>query len=302
VDHQVLLDILARDIRDNRFLRLVKSLLEAGYMEDWRYHSTSSGTPQGGVVSPLLANVYLNELDQFVNQTLIPKWTKGNRRRRNTEYYRLKRQEEPLRKKGRNEEATASRKESQKLPSVDTKDEGYRRLRYVRYADDYLLSFVGSKAEAEEIKEELGTFLRDHLKLEQSQEKTLLTHARTERARFLGYEVHTAQLDFRRSRGVGTTAHDRRSTNGRILLNVPETVLRDKCRHHMENGKTIHRTERLEDDDFTIVATYQSEYRGLVNYYALAYDLGRLGKLRWVMEQALTKTLARKHKTSVKRI
>jgi group II intron reverse transcriptase/maturase len=302
VDHQVLLDILARDIRDNRFLRLVKYLLEAGYMEDWRYHSTYSGTPQGGVVSPLLANVYLNELDQYVNQTLTPKWTKGNSRRRSTEYYRLKRQEEQLRKKGRNEEAKAIRKESQKRPSVDTKDEGYRRLRYVRYADDYLLSFVGSKAEAEEIKEVLGTFLREHLKLEQSPEKTLVTHARTERARFLGYEVHTAQLDFRRSRSVGTSAHDRRSTNGRILLNVPETVLRDKCQHHLKNGKTIHRTERLEDDDFTIVATYQSEYRGLVNYYALAYDLRRLGKLRWIMEQALTKTLARKHKTSVKRI
>ncbi|HLW02983.1 MAG TPA: reverse transcriptase/maturase family protein, partial [Ktedonobacterales bacterium] len=189
VDHQVLLDILARDIRDNWFLRLVKSMLEAGYMEEWRYNTTFSGTPQGGVVSPLLANVYLNELDQYVNRTLIPKWTKGNRRRKNTEYYRLKLQERQLRKKGRKEEAKAARKESQKLPSVDIKDEGYRRLRYVRYADDYLLGFVGSKAEAEEIKEGIGTFLRDHLKLEQSQEKTLVTHARTQRARFLGYEV-----------------------------------------------------------------------------------------------------------------
>src|SRR5215831_7031866 len=90
VDHQILLEILARDIHDNRFLRLVKHLLEAGYMEDWHYHTTYSGTPQGGVLSPLLANVYMNELDQYVNQTLLPKWTKGTLRRSNPEYDRWK--------------------------------------------------------------------------------------------------------------------------------------------------------------------------------------------------------------------
>jgi len=302
VDHQVLLDILARDIQDNRFIRLIKYMLEAGYMEDWRYNNTYSGTPQGGVISPLLANVYLNGLDLYVNQTLIPKWTKGSKRKENPEYGRLRKQEMRLRKKGEKEEAKAVRKEYQKLPSVDIRDEGYGRLRYVRYADDFLLGFVGSKAEAEEIKEEIGTFLQDHLKLEQSQEKTLVTYARTERARFLGYEVYTAQLDHRRSRKPGTAVHGRRSTNGGVLLSVPEKVSRDKCHQHMENGKTVHRKERLEDDDFTIVATYQSEYRGLVNYYALAYNLCRLKKLKWVMEQALTKTLAHKHKTSVKKV
>ena len=138
VDHQVLLSILARDIHDNRFLRLIRYMLDAGYMEDWKYHTTYSGTPQGGVVSPLLANVYMNELDQYVNQTLIPKWTQGDKRGRNPEYQRLSMRGSRLRKKGRHEEAKAVRKAMQKLPSMDVKDEGYRRLRYVRYADDYL--------------------------------------------------------------------------------------------------------------------------------------------------------------------
>ena len=302
VDHQVLLDILARNIRDNRFIRFVKHMLEAGYMEDWRYNTTYSGTPQGGVVSPLLANVYLNELDQYVTRTLIPKWTKGHKRCWNNEYSRLKWREQALRKQGRTEEAKAVRKETQKLPSVDTRDEGYRRLRYVRYADDYLLGFVGSKAEAENIKEEIGQFLQEHLKLEQSEEKTLVTHAWTEKARFLGYEVKTAQLDDQRSKAVGTKAHNRRSTNGTILLSIPQGVMDDKCRKHTEGGKTKHRNEKVNDSDFSIVASYQSEFRGIVNYYALAYNLSRLNKLRWIMEQALTKTLARKHKTSVKRI
>jgi len=302
VDHQNLLEILARDIHDNRFLRLVKHLLEAGYMEEWHYHNTSSGCPQGGVISPLLSNVYLNELDQYINRTLIPKWTKGTKRRKNPEYWHWKNRERRLRRAGKVEEAKAARRESQKLPSVVLEDEGYRRLRYVRYADDYLLGFIGTKAEALAIKEELGMFLLGKLKLEQSQEKTLVTHARTERAKFLGYEVHTAQLDDQRSRSVGTTAHNRRSTNGAVLLSVPEQVIEDKSKPHRKNGKTVHRNEALADDDFTIVATFQSEYRGLINYYVLAYDLCKLDKLKWVMEQALTKTLARKHQTSVKRI
>jgi hypothetical protein len=164
------------------------------------------------------------------------------------------------------------------------------------------LGFTGTRAEAGAIKEEVGKFLLKKLKLEQSQEKTLVTHARTERAKFLGYDIHTAQLDDQRSRSVGTTAHNRRSTNGAVVLSVPERVIKDKCKPHVHDGKTVHRKEALEDDDYTIVATFQSEYRGLVNYYALAYNLCRLSKLKWVMEQALTKTLARKHQTSVKKI
>ena len=302
VDHQILLDILARDIHDYRFIRFVKHMLEVGYMEDWRYNATYSGTPQGGVVSPLLANMYLNELDQYITGTLIPQWTRGNKRRRNAEYVYLSSKEAALRKQGRKEEARAARKERQKLPTVDTQDEGYRRLRYVRYADDFLLGFAGSQAEAEGIKEAIGQFLRDHLKLEQSEEKTLVTHARTERARFLGYEVGTAQIDFLRSKSTNPIARNRRSTNGSILLSVPQKVIDDKCQKHMEGGKTRHRNEKLNDDDFSIVASYQSEFRGIANYYALAHNLSRLNKLKWVMEQVLTKTLARKHQTSVKRM
>lgn len=302
VDHQILLEILARDIHDNRFLRLMKHLLEAGYREDWQYHKTYSGCPQGGVLSPLLSNVYMNELDQYITRTLIPKWTKGTERRRNPKYLYWKQRERHLRQAGKLKAAKAARKEAQKLPSGDPEDEGYRRLRYVRYADDYLLGFTGTKAEADAIKEEVGRFLLEHLKLEQSQEKTLVTHGRTERAKFLGYEINTAQLNDLRNRSKILTAHNRRSANGTVGLSVPEQVIQDKCKPHMKDGKTVHRTGALEDDDFTIVATFQSEYRGLVNYYALAYNLRRLKKLKWVMEQALTKTLARKHKTSVKKV
>lgn len=303
VGHQILLEILARDIHDNRLIRLMKHLLEAGYMEDWRYNETYSGTPQGGVISPLLSNIYLNELDQYINRTLTPKWTKGAKRHPNPEYYKWKSREARLRQAGRKEEAKAARKESQKLPSVKTEDEGYRRLRYVRYADDFLLGFVGPRAEAEQIKEEVRRFLQDKLKLEQSQEKTLITHAKTERARFLGYEIYTAQEDNQRSKGGSRITHNRRSINGGIMLSVPRKVIEEKCRLCKKGEKTVYRSELLNDDDFTIIARFQSEYRGLVNYYALAYNLStRVSKLRITMEQTLTKTLAHKYKTSVKRI
>jgi group II intron reverse transcriptase/maturase len=302
IQHEVLLGILKRDIQDKRFIRLLGYMLEAGYMEEWAYHKTYSGTPQGGVVSPLLANIYLNELDQYVNNQIIPKRTKGTLRRVNPTYHRLSERMRRLRKAGKKEEARKARAELQRLPSKDTQDAGYRRLKYLRYADDFLLGFSGPKEEALEIKEEIRKFLQDHLKLELSQEKTLVTHARTERARFLNYEIQTAHVDDQRSRGGTWFTHNRRSTNGSIVLRIPRDVIEDKCRLHMSNGKTVHRKDKLEDSDFTIINTYQNTYRGLVNYYTFACNLGKLAKLKWIMEQAMTKTIARKHKTSVKKV
>ena len=177
IDHEVMLSVLGEKLHDNRFLRLLKYLLKAGYMEDWKYGRTLSGTPQGGVVSPILANIYLDRLDQFVETGLIPAHTQGTARRRNPAYYTLGHQVANHRKRGRHELAAQLRKQMQQLPSTDLYDPGYRRLRYVRYADDFVLGFIGPKAEAEQIKESLETFLRDKLKLELSKEKTLITHA-----------------------------------------------------------------------------------------------------------------------------
>jgi group II intron reverse transcriptase/maturase len=302
IDQKVLLGILARDIHDNRFLRLLKYMLESGYVEDWVYHRNLSGTPQGGVISPLLANIYMNELDQFINEQLLPKYTRGEKRKWNLEYVRWSNKAIRARKRGNMEEARRASKEQRKLPSGDTRDEGYRRLRYVRYADDFLLGFAGPKKEAEEIKEAIRIFLKDRLHLELSQEKTLVTNARTQRARFLNYEVFIGQLDFLRTKSRSRLSNNRRSTNALPLLSVPRDVIESKCQLHRKNGKAVHNTARLEDSEYSIVATYQSEYRGIVNYYQLAYNLCKLNKLKWVMQQALTKTMARKRQTSVAKV
>ena len=181
------------------------------------------------------------------------------------------------------------------LPSQDPKDPGYRRLRYVRYCDDWLLGFAGPKREAEEIKSKIAVFLQDELKLELSQPKTLITHATSQAARFLGYEIRAQLSDTKISR-------NRRAVNGAIGLFVPKTVIRQRCALYMSKGKPAQRGALLHDDDFTIVAKYGSEYAGLVQYYLLAQDVFRLGRLQWVMETSMLKTLAGKHRSTVNKM
>jgi group II intron reverse transcriptase/maturase len=186
LDHEVMLAILREKMHDNRFLRLIRNLLQAGYLEDWRYHETLSGSPQGGVVSPILSNIYLDKMDKYVEQVLIPTYTKGKVRKTNPDYDVLQTRQYRARKKGKKQQAKTLLKQMQQLPRRNPSDPDYRRLRYVRYADDTLLGLAGPREEAEDIKRQLGEFLRDHLKWELSQEKTLITHAQTEVARFLG--------------------------------------------------------------------------------------------------------------------
>ena len=185
IDHKVLLEILGENIQDNRFLWLTAQLLRAGYLEDWKLNATYSGTPQGGVVSSILANVYLDRLDRFVEGVLLPDYNRGRQRKRNHEYHRLESKAKYLRRTGRAKEAAVLRPLMRSLPYNDTHDPDYRRLRYIRYADDFLLGFTGPKDEADEIKARIGRFLQDNLKLELSDTKTLVTHGRTEAARFL---------------------------------------------------------------------------------------------------------------------
>lgn len=297
LDHDILLSILSENIHDNRFLRLIGNLLKAGYLEDWRFNSTLSGSPQGGIVSPVLSNIYLDRLDRFVEQTLLAEYNCGTKRRTNPEYRDLRTQARLLERHGYREEAQKLFKQQKRLPSQDTHDPNYRRLRYVRYADDFLLGFVGPRSEAEEVKQRLAEYMRDVLRLELSQEKTLITHARSTPARFLGYEIVTLHGDHKRDQT------GRRAVNGRIGLKVPADVVRAKCGPYMQNDKPIHRADQLHDSVFSIIARYQQEFRGIVEYYRLAYNLStQFTRLKWIMEQSLVKTLASKLRISVRKV
>ena len=282
--------ILAEKIHDGRFLRLIDGLLRAGYLEDWRYHQTLSGCPQGGVVSPVLSNIYLDRLDQFTEQTLLPAWNRGARRAANRPYTRLWQRACRRERRGEPEAGRMLRKQMKTMPSRDPDDPDYRRLTYCRYADDWLLGFAGPRREAEEIKARIGEFLHDQLKLELSAAKTLITHGRTQAARFLGYEVVVLHADHKRDQ------RGHRSINAAIGLKVPIGVIRAKCAPYLHHGRPIRRTERIVDTDFSIVAQFQAEFRGVAEYYRLAFNRHRLGLLKYVMERSLVKTLARKYR------
>ena len=293
IDHHTLMHILRENIHDNRFLRLIEGALKAGYCEEWTYHPSLSGSPQGGIMSPILSNIYMDRLDRYVQETLIPEYMQGDSRARNPAYWKIQGLAAYHKKAGDTERSKELRKELRKHPFGDPNDPNYRRLRYVRYADDFLLGFVGPRTEAEEIKDKIATFLGTELKLTLSAEKTLITHAATGRARFLGYEIGTMNAPDRLDR------LKRRSVIGNIGMYIPEDVLRTKRKRYTRDGEPIHRPELLNDSELDIFNRYQGEYRGLVNYYEMAHNIAELGHIRWTMETSLLKTLAGKNKSNV---
>ena len=229
----------------------------------------------GGVISPVLSNVYLDKLDAFVEQELIPQYTRGASRRPN-----------PVYREKENELARARRR-GDRAAYRDL-----RRQKYIRYADDHILGFIGPKAEAEEIKARLAGFLRETLGLELNDTKTLITHARTQRARFLGYHVIVQHCDTKLTKG-------QRSANGRVALRVPPDVVKAQCTRYRQRGKPWHRPRLQNLPDYDIMRTYGAEYAGVANYYLLAQDVWRIDGLRWYAQTSMLKTLAAKHKSTV---
>ena len=246
----------------------------------------------GGVVSPILSNIYLHKLDEFVERELIPQYTRGKHRAPNPEYQEVKNRLRNARRHGDRAAARDLRRQLRAFPAGDPMDPGYRRLFYCRYADDHLLGFTGPKAEAEQIKAELARFLRETLALELNPDKTLISRARTQPARFLGYDIIVQHCNTKITRGL-------RSANGKIALRVPPDVVKAQCARYRSQGKPWHRPWLQNLPDHDIVRIYGAEYRGVVNYYLLAQDVSRLGTLCWTALTSMLKTLAAKHKSTV---
>ena len=291
IDHETLIGILGQDIQDGRFLNLVRRLLKAGYMENWQRYNTYSGIPQGGTISPLLANIYLDKLDKWVEGELLPEYNRSRYkiggRGKCSHYQSLVKKRTEAKKEGDREAYQLYWKMMRPLSSVVPNDPKYRKLRYIRYADDFLLSLAGPKSEANEIKRKIREFLRGGLKLEMSEEKTLITHARTGKARFLGYDLRIMQSE------------ERKAVNGKVWFGVPAEVVKNATKRYTKGGKPIHRKELTRDSVYSIIMQYQLEYNGLVQYYQMAYNIEKFAKLRWVTETSLLKTLAHKLKMSV---
>ena len=319
IDHNVLISILRERISDERFLRLIRKFLNAGYVEDWKYNKTYSGTPQGGIISPILANIYLDKFDKYIKE-YAAKFRKGDRRSVNPEYWRLnnkknrlkqklqKTSDEQMRKSYLYEIAQLS-KQMLSTPHKDAMDADFRRLQYVRYADDFLISVIGSKSECETIKADITQFMREQLKLELSDEKTLITHAQ-DKAKFLGYEIFIRKSNAVKRNKDGVLKRD---FNGAVVLSLNSAVIQEKLTEYnaMEvrkiDGKDVwwskprrYMTSMKPED---ILAQYNAEIRGLYNYYSLAINVSKeCASFAFIMKMSMLKTLGWKLNTSARKV
>lgn len=318
IDHDVLVGILRERISDDRFIRLIRKFLKAGYVEDWTFHNTYSGMPQGGIVSPILANIYLDKLDKYVKE-YIRHFDMGTKRRPGKESNDLanerKRTVRKLKKvkDGTGKAALVARlkaieQERAAFPSGDEMDGSYRRLKYIRYADDFILGVIGSKEDALRIKEDIKSFLSESLALELSEEKTLITHT-GKSAKFLGYEITVTRNNHQRRDVQGRL---RRTYGKRARLNVSMATLRDKLLEYgameikLRNGKEIWkpkcRSGLIFNDDLEILDRYNRETVGFCNYYLIANNCVVLHNFRYIMEYSMYKTFAGKYRSTVRKI
>lgn len=310
IDHDVLLSILTRKIKDSKFINLIRKFLKAGYMEEWKYHATYSGTPQGGILSPILANIYLNELDMKIDE-IRKAFDKPAKRSSTHEYSAKKWQIEKVIKAikactNADEKAlliTELKKLRKELCQIPAKDQSDKKIVYVRYADDFLIGVNGTKEECQQIKSLLKEYLTEHLRLELSDEKTKITHS-SDCARFLGYYVRVRRNNQLKKRSDGVI---QRTLNLSVELLVP---LKDKIERFMLDNKIaiidkdgkfkpMHRNALVNNTDLEIVDNYNAQTRGICNYYSMASNFGRLDYFVYLMEYSCLKTLARKHQRSI---
>lgn len=300
IDHEILLKILLKKIDDGRFLELIWKFLKAGYLEFNQKYNSLSGTPQGGIISPILANIYLHEFDKFM-EGISAEYTKGKQRRPYREYQILQYKRNRAKKKGNQEQADEYLRQMQNIPALDPMDKNYQRVKYVRYADDFVVCIIGSKATANEIKERIAGFMQKELHLELSREKTKITNLSDKRVRFLGYEITKSQENTKQV--VDSIGRKKRSVNGTIQLVVPGDVIREKLKPFIKKGKPYQVGARVNLPVIEIISQYNAEIRGLYNYYCLATDVStKISTFQYYHYFSMIKTIARKEKSSVKKV
>lgn len=322
-DHHVLIDLLRKRIEDEAFLSLMWKFLKAGYMEQWTYHATHSGTPQGSGMSPILANIYMSELDQFIARKMLEFQRKESYRKPSKEYekihrkylYWMKRYKE-LRDMGRldeSEQALQTMKSCRKIMfqtnGHDPFDPNFKSIQYNRYADDFLVGVIGSRQEAVSLKEQIANFLKDHLKLTLSMEKTKVTHS-SQRVRYLGYDIFVSRSkDTKRSKN-GTL---RRAWYGTVNLRMPHEKWQSKLQeykafiithdqHGKEQWRAMPRRSLVNREDIDILRKFNSEISGLYQYYRLALNVSTLNKFLYIMEYSMLKTFGMKYRAKVSKI
>jgi group II intron reverse transcriptase/maturase len=318
INHEILIGILKERIADERFIRLIRKFLNAGYIEDWHFHNSYSGTPQGGIVSPILANIYLDKLDKYMKE-YTENFDKGKKRKANKQAVSLEGKKHRVTRKlkmvkdgkERSElvrQLKAYQKETLLYSYGDEMDKGYRKIKYVRYADDFLIGIIGDKQDAIAVKEDVKNFLNEKLDLELSEEKTLITHSESS-AKFLGYEISVRKSNVTKRNKNGDL---RRPHNKRVVLKLGKDMIKKKLLGYQVLEIKIHNGQELwkaksrpklsNNNDFEILDRYNKEIRGMYNYYCMADNCNTLSKLRYIMLYSMYKTFAQKYRTTMSQI
>lgn len=314
IDHQIMIATLRKRIDDEYFIALIWKFLKAGYLACWQFNKTYSGAPQGSIISPILSNIYLDTLDKYMER-YIEQFDKGKVHKRTKEYrsreYKLclKRKEvknrwndmSDVEKAQALKEIKYLKAEMQSVHCKDPMDKSFRRMKYARYADDFLIGIIGTKKEAEEVKSKIGEFIANQLKLEMSDEKTLITHT-SKRARFLGYDIFVCRDQ--------KTNNGSRTLSNRVLLYMPQEKWFKKLLSYKalriktdDSGKEIwsptHRRYLVDNDDLEILKKYNSEITGIYNYYRIANNVSTLQSFKYVMEYSMYRTFCLKYRTRI---
>ena len=324
INHNKMIKFLEKKIDDKRIIHIIRQMLKAGYAQDWKYNATWSGTPQGGVISPILANIYLHELDTFM-EDMICQFNKGERRKDNPDYKKLCRQMiiinrelRELRQKFKEgkplndarKEILRERREIQKKMRVINSrlhvDSEYRRLRYVRYADDFIIGVIGTRKEAESVMLQVKEYINNVLLLEVSEEKTCIADA-NDGVRFLGYDIktYTSTKTTKIAWGKGTC--NRRTISEKMQLHIPSEKMFQYASKNGYGDMAIFRPKSrpalLRRSDVEILMTYNAEMRGLANYYSLAQGYKTaLQRVIGLAQWSFFATLSHKHKSSIGKV
>ena len=320
-DHHVLIDILRKRIDDEAFISLMWKFLKAGYMEQWQYHMTYSGTPQGSGMSPILANIYLNELDRYMGEykARFYKPTRtANPAHRNmaSKIFCYKAKSDKVwddlsveEKKECARTLRQMRSEQRKLPTHPVQETSYKAIQYVRYADDFIVGVIGSHEDAKKLKQDLTVFLKEKLGLTLSTEKTKITNT-AENARFLGYDISVSRSqDIKRLKN----GKRQRGYSGVVQLRMPlekwtaklleyGAIRIKKDESGKERWKTMPRGKLINRTDIEIPSRYNSEIRGLYNYYAIAGNVSTLNHFSSRMKYSMLKTFGSKYRCKVRKI
>lgn len=318
IDHHILVNILRERIKDEAFIELIWKFLKSGYMEKWEYNVTYSGVAQGSGFSPILANLYLDKFDKYIEE-YMKIFNKGKTRKVSKDYGRLKGRYQLYNEKCRAnwnsmndqdkqialKELKRLRKEYLSVFSGEQMDSNYRKLQYTRYCDDFLIGIIGSKEDAIKVKQDIKEFLANKLRLELSDEKTLITSGK-DKAKFLSYEITICQ-------DTGTTKTSRGQSRvyfGRVKLYVPKDKWINKLKQYnmlkvinakgqKEKWKPLERGELAYLKPNEIVMKYNEQIRGLYNYYKLANNVSVLNKYYYIAEYSMYKTFALKYRITM---